>query len=72
MKQIAVLLALWQDRDRSSSEVKRLVKERIAELDLRIRELAEIKGTLEYLAMHCKGNSRPECPILDVLVNVKD
>ncbi|MBC8751883.1 MULTISPECIES: Cu(I)-responsive transcriptional regulator [Paraburkholderia] len=67
--QIAALLALWQDRNRPSSEVKRLAKEHIAELDRRIRELTGMKETLEHLAKHCHGDSRPECPILDALAS---
>lgn len=66
-KQIEVLLALWQDRSRSSSEVKRLANEHIADLNLRIQELAEMRDTLEHLAAHCKGDSRPDCPILEKL-----
>ena len=66
-KQIALLLALWEDRSRPSSEVKRLTKTHIAELDQRIRELTEMKETLEHLIKHCRGDSRPECPILDGL-----
>ncbi|MCG5078978.1 MerR family DNA-binding protein [Paraburkholderia tagetis] len=71
MKQIAVLLGLWQDRSRPSSEVKRLAKQHIAELDLRLQELNEMKETLEYLVQHCKGDSRPECPILDELAGTR-
>ncbi|WP_233799831.1 Cu(I)-responsive transcriptional regulator [Paraburkholderia sp. HP33-1] len=65
--QISELLALWQDRDRPSREVKRIAKEHIAELNGRIRELNEMKETLEHLVRHCKGDSRPDCPILDAL-----
>jgi MerR family transcriptional regulator, copper efflux regulator len=67
MTQIATLLGLWEDRGRPSSEVKHLAKEHIGELDRRIRELMEMKKTLENLANHCRGDSRPECPILDAL-----
>ncbi|CAB3805174.1 Cu(I)-responsive transcriptional regulator [Pararobbsia alpina] len=67
MKQIELLLELWQNRSRPSSEVKRLATEHIAELDRRIRETTAMKETLEYLASHCRGDSRPECPILDEL-----
>ncbi|MDT8840185.1 Cu(I)-responsive transcriptional regulator [Paraburkholderia fungorum] len=67
MKQTALLLELWQDRSRPGSEVKRLATEHIAELDQRIREMTAMKSTLEYLASHCRGDSRPECPILDEL-----
>ncbi|CAB3805114.1 Cu(I)-responsive transcriptional regulator [Pararobbsia alpina] len=67
MNQIATLLGLWEDRSRASSEVKHLAKEHIGELDRRIRELMEMKRILEDLAKHCKGDSRPECPILNRL-----
>jgi MerR family copper efflux transcriptional regulator len=67
MNQIATLLGLWEDRSRPSSKVKHLVKEHIGELDRRIRELMEMKKTLENLAEHCRGDARPECPILDAL-----
>ncbi|MFM0124554.1 MULTISPECIES: Cu(I)-responsive transcriptional regulator [Paraburkholderia] len=66
-KQLAVLLALWENHGRSSSEVKRLANEHIADLNLRIQELIEMRDTLQYLAAHCKGDSRPDCPILENL-----
>lgn len=66
-KQIVVLLALWGDRSRSSSEVKRLANEHIANLNLRLQELEEMRDTLKHLAAHCKGDSRPDCPILEKL-----
>jgi MerR family transcriptional regulator, copper efflux regulator len=67
MKQIAMLLALWEDRCRPSSEVKQLARQLIAELNARIAELTEMRDTLEHLARHCRGDSRPECPILEGL-----
>jgi MerR family copper efflux transcriptional regulator len=67
MKQIAMLLALWEDRSRPSNEVKQLARQHIAELNARIAELTEMRGTLEHLARHCRGDSRPECPILEGL-----
>ena len=69
--QICELLALWQDRDRPSREVKRLANEHIVELDRRIRELKLMKETLEHLVRHCKGDARPECPILDALAGTQ-
>ncbi|KDR28402.1 MULTISPECIES: Cu(I)-responsive transcriptional regulator [Caballeronia] len=67
-RQIAVLLALWEDRSRSSREVKRLANAHIADLNSRIQELVDMRDTLMHLAKHCKGDSRPDCPILDKLV----
>ena len=69
--QISELLALWQDRDRPSKDVKRLANEHIVELDRRIRELRLMKETLEHLVRHCKGDARPECPILDALAGTQ-
>jgi MerR family copper efflux transcriptional regulator len=67
MKRIAVLLSLWQDKDRSSAEAKRLVLEHVAELEEKIRELQSMTDTLKDLADHCNGDHRPNCPILDDL-----
>ncbi|MCX4147421.1 Cu(I)-responsive transcriptional regulator [Paraburkholderia madseniana] len=72
MKQISALLGLWENRSRPSSEVKRLAQEHIAELDLRIRDLTEMRDTLEHLAQHCRGDSRPECPILEELAGQRN
>ena len=63
-KQISALLALWEDRERPSSEVKQLVTQHIDDLTVRIRELVEMRDSLQYLAEHCKGDSRPDCSIL--------
>lgn len=67
IRQIAMLLALWEDRSRSSREVKRIANEQIADLNRRIQELLEMRDTLQHLAAHCKGDARPECPILEKL-----
>ncbi|RQS71513.1 Cu(I)-responsive transcriptional regulator [Burkholderia sp. Bp8963] len=71
-KQISALLALWEDRDRPSSEVKHLVAEHIDDLNERIRELVEMRDTLKYLSDHCRGDNRPDCPILDELAGQLD
>lgn len=67
MPQIAALLALWQDKGRSSAEVKAIAMDHVAELDAKIAELASIRDTLKHLAGCCHGDDRPDCPILDGL-----
>lgn len=67
MKQIGVLLSLWQDKGRSSAEAKRLALEHVAELETKIRELQAMSNTLKQLAEHCHGDDRPDCPILEDL-----
>jgi Cu(I)-responsive transcriptional regulator len=65
--EISQLVSLWQDRSRSSAKVKALALEQIDRLDRKVRELLEMKSTLERLAQACHGDGRPECPILDSL-----
>lgn len=64
---IATLLELWRDRDRASASVKQLAQSHIAELHQKIEELQSMVDTLQNLAEHCDGDSRPDCPILDNL-----
>lgn len=67
MKQIEVLLALWGDQQRASSEVKQLAQAHAKELGDRIMEMQAMQRTLLELSRHCRGNQRPDCPILDDL-----
>jgi len=64
IEQIEKLLALWQDRRRPSRKVKELAQAHIRELDERIREMQDMKRTLETLSKNCHGDDRPDCPIL--------
>jgi len=65
--EISELLALWQDRRRASSEVKRIAKSHIADLERRLAEMQAMKLALEQLVSCCRGDERPDCPILDGL-----
>jgi Cu(I)-responsive transcriptional regulator len=67
IEDIRALLSLWRDRRRPSREVKKLVERHAAQLRGRIAELQSMVEALEYLAHHCHGDERPECPILEDL-----
>jgi MerR family copper efflux transcriptional regulator len=67
LEKIAGLLALWQDQDRASADVRRLAEQHIGELNRKIEELQAMKRTLEQLAHSCHGDQRSDCPILDDL-----
>jgi Cu(I)-responsive transcriptional regulator len=67
MKEVGRLLALWQDRNRASAEVRKVAQAHIIELDRKIAEMQGMRRTLEDLVRHCHGDSRPECPILEDL-----
>lgn len=67
LEEIRTLLALWQDRNRSSADVKSLALTRAAELKRKAQELDSMRRTLEQLAQSCHGDDRPDCPIIDDL-----
>lgn len=67
IEEIRQLLELWQDRERSSADVKELALARAAELKRKAAELDEMRKSLEDLAARCHGDSRPDCPILGSL-----
>jgi Cu(I)-responsive transcriptional regulator len=66
---VAELLALWGDRNRTSAEVKRLAEMRITHIERKLEELQGLKGALLDLAEHCRGDDRPDCPIIDGLAS---
>lgn len=67
MAEIAQLLALWHDRSRASADVRRIAQSHLADLDRRLAELQSMRNTLQHLVIGCRGNDRPDCPILDQL-----
>lgn len=69
LKDVGRLLELWQDRERTSAEVKALALGHVAAIEARIAELESIRRTLLHLTDCCRGDDRPECPILDDLAS---
>ncbi|NGZ86722.1 Cu(I)-responsive transcriptional regulator [Duganella aceris] len=69
LEEVGKLLALWQNRERASSEVKALAREHISVLDQKIQELTELRATLNDLVDHCHGDDRPDCPIINRLAS---
>lgn len=64
MAEIAELLSLWSDRSRASSKVKALALSRADELGRKAAALEEMRESLLDLATRCRGDDRPECPII--------
>ena len=69
MREVEQLLGLWRNRRRASGDVRKVAQEHIVDLDRRIAELQEMRRTLEHLVHHCRGDQRPDCPILDDLAD---
>jgi len=70
--QIRQLVALWQDRSRPSAEVKRIAQAHVEELDRKLEETRAMRDVLAHLAQNCRGDHRPNCPILDELAGDDD
>lgn len=62
-----LLLSLYEDEKRASSDVKRLALDKIGEIDRKLSELESLKETLSALARDCHGDDKPACPIIDDL-----
>ncbi len=70
MDRVKLLVRLWQDKDRPSREVKAIALRQVAELEAKIAELTAMKDALGELASACRGDNRPDCPILRDLAGV--
>jgi Cu(I)-responsive transcriptional regulator len=58
------LLALWEDTDRASADVRAIAKEHLSQIEAKIVDLQNMQLTLSELVRDCAGNDRPDCPIL--------
>ena len=61
------LLGLYEDRERSSADVKRIATGRLDEIRRKQLELQSLHDELSCLVDACRGDNRPECPIIDGL-----
>jgi MerR family copper efflux transcriptional regulator len=61
------LLSLYEDKNRTSKEVKKITLEKISQIDSKLRDLNGLKKELSFLANNCHGDDRPNCPILEEL-----
>jgi len=67
LQAVGHLVKLWHDRERPSREVRELALQHIQELDEKAQKLLAMKSALEQLVDCCRGDDRPECPIIDSL-----
>jgi MerR family copper efflux transcriptional regulator len=67
VEEVAALLALWRDKHRAAAEVQAIARERIRQIDGKIRQLQALARALRELAARCEGGDQPDCPVLDEL-----
>ena len=58
------LLALWEDKNRASADVRRLAVDHLDRIEEKIAALQGMRDTLRELVATCHGDHRPDCPIL--------
>ena len=61
------LLGLYENRNRSSRDVKELTLQHLDNIEQKMRELQSLHDELSHLAKACNGDERPDCPIISGL-----
>jgi Cu(I)-responsive transcriptional regulator len=72
IEECRLLLSLYDDKARASSDVKALATEKIKEIDRKVKELKSLRSTLKQLADHCHGDGRPDCPIINDIAGLPE
>lgn len=66
LREIAELLDLRVDPDKTCADVRALARAKLGAVEQKMNDLARIKAALEKLANACRGQGpTSECPILD-------
>mgnify|MGYP001385878233 FL=1 len=61
------LIKLFQNQNRKSENVRDIAKKKLKLITKQIKELKDLKDSLEWLVKKCPGNEKPDCPIIDEL-----
>jgi len=61
------LLGLYEDQNRSSQDVKTIASKRLEDIRQKQVELQSLHDELAHLVDACKGDNRPNCPIISYL-----
>ena len=65
MQDCRELLSLYDNKRRSSADVKAIALRRLGEIERKLAELESLRAVLSDLVERCHGDDRPDCPILD-------
>ena len=64
------LLDLYRNPERRCSDVKKLVLNKIAQIEKQLYELTQLQITLTDMANSCAGDEGSHCPIIETLSSV--
>ncbi|MFC5584776.1 Cu(I)-responsive transcriptional regulator [Nitratireductor kimnyeongensis] len=65
------LMALYRDRERASQDVRDIAVSHVTAIDEKIAELQSMRATLNKLILACRGDERPDCPILNDIAGAR-
>ncbi len=65
------LLGLYSDKARSSADVKKIASTRLEDIRKKQDELQCLHDELFHLVQNCRGDDRPDCPIISNLAEMK-
>jgi len=63
------LLNLFENRKRSSREVKSLAKKRLSDIEEKMKDMQRLHEQLSQLSERCPGDEQSDCPILSNFAN---
>ncbi len=63
------LISLYEDKNRSSGDVKRIALKRLEDIKSKMLELQALQDDLAHLVNACRGDDRPDCPIISGFVS---
>lgn len=66
------LLDLFENRNRESRQVKAMAQQRIRDIEHKLAELQTLHDELSHLVKTCRGDSRPDCPIINSFSGLPD
>ena len=67
LKECKNLIKLFENDTRQSASVREIAKKKLNDIKLQIKELDNLRVSLEWLVKQCPGNEKPDCPIIDEL-----
>lgn len=67
MKDVKQLVGLWRNKSRPSAQVKSIAQKHRNELEKKLKEIQSMANAIDNLIQHCRGDERPDCPILEGL-----
>lgn len=65
IKECRELLGLYEEKNRSSSDVRKIAIHHLEEIKRKEEDLKKLRIELDHLVNACAGDDRPDCPIID-------